>query len=69
MFALLIIDLLIVCIVLILAGWAGDGIRAGRRDLDSVWPTSWNQVRRPRKPLPFDDPHATWTPRPVRRWF
>jgi hypothetical protein len=77
MFAPLIIDLLIGCFLLILAGWASDilagwasdEIRAGRRDLDSVRPTSWNQMGRPRKPLPFDDPDATWTPRPVRRWF
>ena len=63
------IDLLVGCLLLILAGWVSDEIRTGRRDLESVRPTGWNQMSRPRKPWPFDDPDATWTARPVRRQF
>lgn len=43
-------------LLLILAGWVSNETRAGRRDLESVRPTGWNQMSRPRKPWPFDDP-------------
>ncbi len=67
MLAPFLVDLLIGCLLLLLAGWASDEIRAGRRELDSGKPTGWNQAGRPRQPWPFDDPNATWTARPVRR--
>lgn len=63
------IDLLVGCLLLIVAGWVSDKIRAGRRDLESVRPTGWNRMSRPRKRWSFDDPDATWTARPVRRRF
>ncbi len=62
-----IIDLLMVGLLLVLAGWASDEIRAGRRDLDSVRTGGLNQMRSLRKPSSFDDPDATWTARSVRR--
>ena len=68
-----VIDLLIGCSLLLLAGWASDAIRAGRhdgrRDLDSVGPTGWNQMGRPRNPWPYDDPNATWMARPLRQYL
>jgi hypothetical protein len=67
MLAPYIIELLIGCSFLLLAGWAGDEIRAGRRALDAVRPTGWNQMGRQRKPWPFDDSHATRVARTVKR--
>ena len=58
--------------LLLMAGCAGSiltGRRVGRRDLEFVRPTGWNQMGRPRKPWPFDAPYATWTARMVKRQF
>jgi hypothetical protein len=63
------IDMLVGCLLLILAGWVSDEIRAGRRDVESMRPPGWNQMSRPRKPWQSDDPDATWIARPVRRQF
>lgn len=71
MLAPLIIDSLIASLLLLLVGGISDILRASTHDgpnyLNSAGPIGWDQMLRPRKPLPHDDPDATWRARPVWR--
>ena len=71
MLAPLIIDLLIASLLFLLVGWISDILHASTHErpnyLDSEGTIGWDQMSRPRKPLPYDDPDATWRARPVRR--
>ncbi len=63
------IDMLVGCLLLILAGWVSDEIRAGRRDVESMRPPGWNQMSRPRNLGHLTTPTRHGSARPVRRQF
>jgi hypothetical protein len=71
MLATLIIELLIASALFLLVGWIHDVIRSGTHELsnclNSEGTIGWEQMRRPRKPLMYDDAHATRTARTIRR--
>ncbi|HKI18928.1 MAG TPA: hypothetical protein VKA15_13665 [Isosphaeraceae bacterium] len=77
MLAPLIIELLIVSLLFLLIGWFSDILHASTHDgpsyLNAQGTIGWNQIGRPRKPLPSDNPDATrrarpgWRHRPLRR--
>jgi hypothetical protein len=71
MLAPFVFNLLIGSLLLLLAGWASDTIRAGMQggqtQLNPELAGSWSQMSRPRTRRVYDDPDATWTAPPVRR--
>ena len=66
MLAQLLIDELVVCVLLLLAGWLGDEIRAGWWGHGSARATSCTWTGRPQHIWPFEDPDATWTELPCK---
>jgi hypothetical protein len=58
--------MLVGCVLLILAGWLGDEMRAGWWVHDLARPKSHQGTVRPRHPWPFEDPDATWTELPCK---
>jgi hypothetical protein len=71
MLAPLIVELLIASLLFLLVGWISDILHASTHDdlscLNSAGTIGWDQMRRLRKPLPYDNPDATWRARPVGR--
>jgi hypothetical protein len=65
-FAQFLIVELVACILLILAGWIGDEIRAGWREHGSMRPASSVRTSRLRHPWTFYDSDATWTDLPLK---
>jgi hypothetical protein len=66
MLAPLLIVELVSCILLILAGWIGDQIRAGWRDHGPVRPASYVRTANLRYPWSFDDSDTTWSQLPCK---
>jgi hypothetical protein len=67
MLAQFLIIMLVGCVLILLAGWVGDEMRAGWWEHDSVRPTASKRMRRREEPWYFDDSDATWTTLPFKR--